>query len=335
MTIVEKYKDVSTILEIPKEDRILFIEEAIAADTYYTEEKGSYNLMAVAGNEIIEKYFHINKNNPHSVKGELIYFEPDNRTIKRDGYVAAQAKYGVHFITHKSGDGKRRFYAGHKNSASKYILEVITNPIERVVQTKGHGRQEGIVYIAKIEIDNYCCMILRIEVSNTGRLEIVTVYPEQTKEDIEKKKASGVWSDAPFGNFTEPLSSGGVATRRSDNPIISRAQYKDNNNLESDNKKLKNGGDAENIENLIKIVEKLGKIRWKYQVEESAYNGSGSGVMYDYNGRAYEIVTWNKDAEQHEAGEKTIAIGEKKIVKRNLLERLFGGIDWLITGNLF
>jgi len=98
------------ILDIPNsEERIVFIEKAIEKDPFYTEEKGSYNLMAIGGNEIIEKYFGISKNNPFCVKGEWIYFEPDKRTIARDGYAVAQAKYGVHFITHKSGDGKRRF----------------------------------------------------------------------------------------------------------------------------------------------------------------------------------------------------------------------------------
>jgi hypothetical protein len=151
----------------------------------------------------------------------------------------------------------------------------------------------------------------------------VTTYPDKTWDYIKTKKASNFWSDAPFSNLTEQPPAGKVISGLSGDTDVSRTQDKDKDNNDVDGKNLGKGG---SVENLIKIVEKSGKIRQEYQIEESAYKGSGSAIMYDYNGRTYEIVTWNDDAQEHKAGEKTIAIGEIK--KNGLLE----GIDWLITG---
>ena len=88
---IEKYKNVKSILDIPRDERIIFIAEAIEKDPFYTERKGSYILIAEKANEIIDKFFHIDKENPIYVKGDVVYFEPDKRMIARDGYVVAQA----------------------------------------------------------------------------------------------------------------------------------------------------------------------------------------------------------------------------------------------------
>jgi hypothetical protein len=166
MKVIEKYKDVKNILDIPNGDRILFIEEAIEKDPFYTERKGSYNLIATKGNEVIEKFFHINKDNPIYIKGDKVYFEPDKRMIERDGYAVAQAKYGAHFATIKSG--KERFYASHKVEAVKNLTESLRNPIQRLLQDD-RGKK-SIIYITEVETDSLCCMILEIKVDESGAL---------------------------------------------------------------------------------------------------------------------------------------------------------------------
>ena len=295
-----KYKN---ILEMPREERIALILKAVREDPYYSEKNGSFETMSEKANEVIEKYFHIGKENPLHVDQDRVYFEPDSRLIGRDGYVVAQGKYGTHFVTYKQND--IRFYDKQKVRNIDIFMEVISEPHERLKQKNGN-----IVYLRKIDVDNSCCFILRYEINAKGNLTFVGLLPEQTNKQIQKKKASNDLSDAPFGHFPPNLPSEEITSRISGSSVNDPDAYnKDNNNNDTTKKNLHMGG---NVENLIEIVERDGEIRWQYEVDESQdRGGTGSATLYDYNDTAYEIITWNKDAEEHEPGSKTIGIGEK------------------------
>lgn len=293
------YKD---ILDMTREERIAFIKKALMEDSYYSEKRGSFDLISEQANDIIEKHFHINKNTPLVVHGDKIYFEPDNRTMKRDGYVVAQAKYAIHFITSTSGE--IRIYDKQKANAVKDLMDAIRTPDERLKQKSGE-----IIYVKKIEDENYCCPVLRLEINRDGNLMLVTFMPEKKSGYIQKKKASGDWSDASFGHSAPKLPSGEITSSISGSVNDAGAYNKDSNNSESEPpKNMRNGG---KIEDLIQIVENQGKIEMEYSIDESIeVSNAGDAIMYRLDGLAYEIVTWNKNAEKHRAGEKTIAIGE-------------------------
>ena len=293
-----------SILEMPRDERIHFIERVIENDPFYTEKKGSYNIIAAKANEIVEKFFHIDKANPIYIKGDKVYFEPDYRMVIREGYLSAQAKYAAHFVTIKAGN--ERFYASHKVEAIRNITESLKNPMQRLLQDD-RGKK-SIVYVTEVATDNLCCMILEIKVDENGALSVVTTYPDKKMEYVEKKKASGVWTDAPFSNPTEQSPAGKIVSGSSGDTDVSRTQDKDNNNNDTDNKNFEMGG---NVENLIKIVENKGKMQGMHEVEETAYKGSGNAIVYNYNNTTYEIVTWNSDATMHISGSKTIAIEDK------------------------
>lgn len=305
----QNYQDggeIKTILEMPDSERIDFIEQTIKEDPFYTEEKGSFRLIAEKANEIAENFFHINKSNPLTIKGDTVYFEPDKRMIKREGYLKAQAKYAAHFVTIKTEDKKRRFYADHKIGATQNIIKTLENPIDRLLQNE--NGKESIVYIGELELNNYCCMILAIIKDDNGALSIITLYPEKTLEYIQKKKASGFWSDAPFSNPTEKSSSDRVVSGTNDDINDSRTQSKDSNN--SDNSiKMQRGGHL----NWLQLIESQGEKIYEYQTEEAYWHkGSGTTIRYDYNGVIYEITTWHDDVEDHTPGEKTLAVEIKK-----------------------
>lgn len=315
---VVKYEN---ILDMPRGERIELIIKSLRGDLYYSEERGNFELIAEKANEIIEKYFQFNKENPIYIKGDKVYFEPDSRMVKRDGYVVAQAKYGTHLISF-TPDKIIRFYDKQKVRNIDVISEVIKNPDERFIQKNGN-----IVYLKKVSVNNSCCSIFRFEVNADGNLTMIGLMPEQKDKDVQKKKASGFWSDAPFGHFPPKLPSEKVTPNISGSSDDDTGVHnKDKNNGDMDGKNLRMGG---NVENLIKIIEKEGKIRWKYQVEESAHGGSGSAIVYDYNDRAYEIITWNEDAKQHKAGEKTLAIesnreDDSKVERvKNIVEKIW------------
>lgn len=324
----EKYKDVKSILDIPREDRIKFIENTISSDSYYTEETGDFHVISLNANEVIERFFKYNKSSPLIIKGQdKIYFEPDADLLSRNSYVAAQAKYATHFVTGSPPDGSRRFYDSSKVSLIPRIIDAVQNPDRRLKQHK----KESIIYVKQIKTKKYCCSIFRIELYQDGDLRAVTAFYSDEKY-IKTKEAFNFWSNAPFQIFTEKSPSDETASRLSGDTDISRAQDKDTNNNDTNkdnDKKMHMGG---KIKNLIEFIEKKGKVIWEYQVDESAHHGSGSAIMYDYNGRAYEIVTWNKNAEQHRVGEKTIAIEEKKVSRGEAVKQFFDNINWLITG---
>lgn len=65
--------------------------------------------------------------------------------------------------------------------------------------------------------------------------------------------------------------------------------------------------EEEPLENLIDIIEEKGVIIDEYPVDESQeIINAGDAVVYEYNGRKYEIITWNEEAVKHRQGDKEI-----------------------------
>jgi len=330
MRLIEKYKDEKNILDIPKEDRILFIEEILINDPYFTDDKGHYGVIAEKANQLIESFFEYSKENPIMTEwGDRIFFEPNLKSLKEKSYVIAQAKYAVHFVTKSSHDDKKRYYERSKTLVLPFLLDALINPDEVLNQKDKHG---STIYVKEIKSKRYCCSVLRAEFNEDGSLRAITAYYTSKKKSIESKKASGFWSNAFYGSRIKKSPPDIATSGLSGDTDIPRAQQdKDTDNSESGNTKMMRGGKAENIENLIKNVERYGKIRWKYQVEETEYKGSGSAIMYDWDGKAYEIVTWNKGSIEHRPFSKTIAI-ETSPKKLTSVRKILNGINWLITG---
>ena len=59
---------------------------------------------------------------------------------------------------------------------------------------------------------------------------------------------------------------------------------------------------------LIELLEAEGKEISFYPVDESQLvTNAGDAVVYLYLGRKYEIITWNKRADEHEEGSQEVA----------------------------
>ena len=57
---------------------------------------------------------------------------------------------------------------------------------------------------------------------------------------------------------------------------------------------------------ILEIEESAEKIA-SYPVDESQkISNAGDAIAYEYDGKQYEIITWNERAEEHQTGEKTI-----------------------------
>ena len=66
----------------------------------------------------------------------------------------------------------------------------------------------------------------------------------------------------------------------------------------------------EELESMIPAIEE-DCISWSasYPVDESqTVSNAGTGVIYLYRGKQYEIITWNDRAVDHEPGSKSISV---------------------------
>ena len=73
---------------------------------------------------------------------------------------------------------------------------------------------------------------------------------------------------------------------------------------------MEKGGKAgkKKLENMISEIESDGEVIEEYPVDDGYISNAGDAVEYRYEGKHYEIITWNDRAEEHEDGEKTIRI---------------------------
>lgn len=82
---------------------------------------------------------------------------------------------------------------------------------------------------------------------------------------------------------------------------------------------------------LINAVEADGDEISNYPVDESqTISNAGNGVQYIYNGKKYEIITWNECADEHEPESKEITelnIEEWSISHSNSGEEVMGGFE--------
>jgi hypothetical protein len=295
--------DYRSILEMPREKRIEFILKSLREDPYYSEKRGGFELIAEKVNEIAEKYFPIDRENPIHIKGDSVYFEPDERTIKRDGYLVAQAKYATHLVSF-TPDKTIRFYDKQKVRNIDIIMEVIKNPDARFVQKNGN-----IVYLKNVSVDNSCCSIFRFEINVNGNLTMVGLMPEQRDKDVRKRKASGFWSDASFGHFPPKLPSEKVTPNVSGSGNDDTGAY--NKDINNTDKTMKKGGKTDSS---WQLIENQGERIVEYPVDESMeVANAGSAIVYRFKGKDYEIITWNKHAKEHRVGDKTIGVGEERM----------------------
>lgn len=234
-----------TILDMPKDGRIAFIKDIMVKNEdefeKYTEKKGTFDLMSEKANDFAEKYLRFNRQNPIITKcGDKVFFEPDTGKIKQWGYIKAQGIYSIHFIRYKPQGQIESFYDEHKTDALELIMPALLDTDMKIIQHDGRGT---ILYIKKIKLKNICCLILRIELNSDGSLRMVTLMPDRQLKDIEKKKASGFWSDAPCPSLaTEKSPSDSVVSGTNGDIDDSRTQYEDTNNNDTDKPKMKQGG---------------------------------------------------------------------------------------------
>ena len=179
-----------SILNMNKEDRITFIEKVLQEDDYYDESLGLFSEIALNTNNFIELYFKINYSNYFvSVFNDKISFEPDEKSIERDGYMVAQVKYALHFITGETANETRTLDKSKSEKIDKigYTLE---NVDEKYIQQKNNS----IIYIKKLNDKLHGVIAMRIEINKNGILRPVAFMPDYKLKRIEKRKASKEWS---------------------------------------------------------------------------------------------------------------------------------------------
>ena len=299
----------SNILEMPREERIAFIIKTLSEDVYYSEKTLLFPELAKKTNDVLETYLRFDFEHPIINKlGDKIYFTPDARLVQRDGFIAAQIKYGVHFITSSSLDKTKRFWDAQKESLLLFLMEILLYPEGKFIQNDEH---KSIIFVKEVTDRNHCCVILRVVLSSDGELMVVTMLPEKNAKYISKRKASGFWLDAPsIVPYVEESSPNVRQPKANDDIVRPESNSKDNNNSDAKNKETMESGGK--VKDLIELVEKQGIIIMQYPVDEYEASMAGSAVLYNLNGRKHEIVTWNSRSDEHVAGAKTIASEEMK-----------------------
>jgi len=183
-------KGTGSILDFSKEERLIYIENCLKNDEYYDESSGTFEQLSEFTNSFIEKYFLINYSNPYlSGFNDEIAFEPDEKSIEREGYLVSQIKYALHFVT---GDTANETRTLDKSKVEKndLIVDTLQFADEKYLQSKNNS----IIYVKKLNQKTHGVMAMRIEVDKNGILRPVAFMPDYKLSRIEKRKASKEWS---------------------------------------------------------------------------------------------------------------------------------------------
>jgi hypothetical protein len=120
-------------------ERVKIIEHIISNDSKYYEQKKynglnqlikvyTFHDIAVCANSFMEFYADYNLENPIFTNfGEVAFFQPDKRQIKREGAKNAGAKYAVHFVTATNEKNNGRHYDTSKVITFGLIKEGLEN----------------------------------------------------------------------------------------------------------------------------------------------------------------------------------------------------------------